>query len=100
MTPVQAFQTGARRVATPPEGAQVAMLVARHGEETAARIIQLMFSQDFAWVKDDKLSFALNGKTFEKHLSPRLQAPIPPSGGGEQAEFGARPEGRGYRRVW
>ena len=56
MTPVQAFQTGARRVATPPEGAQVAMLVARHGEETAARIIQLMFSQDFAWVKDDKLS--------------------------------------------
>lgn len=102
MTPIQAFKAGMRRDPTGSEHAQVAMLVVRHGEEVAARIISILSSPDFAWVKDDKLSFALNSRTFEKHIEPKLKAPVAvlPQGGGEQAEFGMRPDGRGYRRVW
>lgn len=78
-------------------------LVSDHGSAAVGKALTLLFdpNSELKWVKTDKLGWLSRQDQWNKHVVPLLAAARKgPVGGGEQAEFGARPEGAGYRRVW
>ena len=100
------FLDSSGRAPTGHEKALLQSLFAKRGESDTVSAVQLLFGDDFAWVKNNKLDFALNDSTWNKHLVSALQtrnSGVTPSfrrTAGEQAEFGERPEGIGYRKEW
>ena len=75
-------------------------LVHEHGVESTKKALILVFTHaDLAWIKNDHLGLVSRPNQWAKHIAPLLVAPASRSRG-EQAEFGERPEGKGYRRIW
>ena len=72
----------------------------KRGLVDAQRAVVLVHNEDFRWVRNDKLSFLINDATWNKHLVPAMAQQALPLQRGEQAEFGPRPDGSGYRREW
>lgn len=69
--------------------------------ELALRAVELVFtSKDLKWVKSGELAFLMNPKTWAKHIVPALNSVNRETIGGEQSEYGDRPDGAGYQRVW
>jgi hypothetical protein len=86
----------------------ILLTISRKRGDDAVWAVQMIFSDDFAWVKNNKLEFLANDSTWNKHLVPMLSAReagtlvfgLPKRQAGEQAEFGERPEGSGFRKEW
>lgn len=81
------------------------VLLHDHGFDTAKRALEIVFTHpQCQWVKDKHVDLLNDQKRWNKHIQPILSVVTTVRSGvagkGEQSEFGARPEGKGSRRVW
>lgn len=82
--------------------AKLKVLLHDHGLVLAKSALELVFThKQCQWIKTQHVDLLNDPKKWEKHIKPLLTvAAAKVAGRGEQSEFGARPEGKGNRRVW
>ena len=82
--------------------AKLKVLLHDHGLPVSKRALELVFThKQCEWIKTQHVDLLNDPKKWDKHLKPLLAVVTTRgTGKGEQSEFGARPEGKGNRRVW
>ena len=95
-----------RKMQQPFTGSAAAMegklviLLHDHGFQNAKKGLEIVFTHEQCkWVKNGHVDLLLKADKWEKHILPLLNFKLSVSRG-EQSEFGDRPDGEGFRRVW